>query len=209
MNLDAMTERVHRALGDRARDISVAEIQTYMNAVWQFQIPDIVPGFLREETFTLTLVNGQTVYNLDSEAAFAGRCRNVLNGLYFSNGDFLDYYTDQYLFYTKWPLDDIGTGEPDAVLYYGRELRIEKNPDQNYILYIPSIAYQPALESTGLDNENHALTVIRGAVRDLAGDLGYDEIWQRFGLLFDQSVRRMTAQTTSRLPGAIPRTRDF
>jgi hypothetical protein len=204
-----MIERVHRGLGDRARDIIDSEVQSYLNSVWQFQIPDIVPGFYREETFQLPLVVSQTVYNVDNTAAFGGRCRQVLNGMYYSDGEFLDYYTDQFTFYRKWALDSVGTGRPDAVLNYARELRFEKAPDQVYTLYIPATAYQAALTSVGLSNENYAMVVVRGAIRDLAGDLGYDEIFQRFAVLFDQSVRRMTTHTLSRLPGMIPRTRDF
>jgi hypothetical protein len=58
MLLVDMLERVHRALGDRARDILDDEITKYLNTVWQFQIPDILPGFLREETFFMPLVAG-------------------------------------------------------------------------------------------------------------------------------------------------------
>lgn len=212
MNIATMQARLRRALGDRANDLNVTELNTYMNSVWQFQIPDIIPGFLREETFILPLVNGQTVYNVDTEAAFSGRCRSVGHKMYYSDGDFIQYFEDQYMFYTQFPLNDIGTGRPMHVLHYARELRFERDPGPSapFNLHIPGIAYQPAIpDPAGLPNDNHAFCVIRGATRDIAGDLGYEEIFNRYAALFDQAVRRMASQALSRHPGAQTRTRDF
>lgn len=211
MLLEEMRNRVHRGLGDRAKALPVPDIEAALNAVWQFQLPEIIPGLFREAVFTLTLRDGVDNYIIEDESELA-LVRSLGSDFFYDDGTFLKYYDNPRIFYATYAPDDVSEStKVTGVLYYGKGITFRPVPvvPPVHTIKIPGTSYQNVLTDQGVSNTNLAYIVVRGAVRDLAADLGYDDIMTRFSGLFDSSIRRAMGASHARPPGARQRRADF
>lgn len=211
MLLDEMRERVHRGLGDRAKALPVSDIDAALNAVWQFQMPEIVQSLFREAIFTLTLRDSVDTYIIESESELA-LVRSLGSDFFYEDGTVIRYYDNPKIFYSTYAPDDVSeSSKVTGVLYYGKGLTFRPVPvvPPSHIIKIPGTSYQSALTDQGVSNSNLAFAVVRGAVRDMAADFGYDDIMTRFSGLFDASIRRNMGAAQARPPGTRQRRSDF
>jgi hypothetical protein len=189
-------------MGDRARTLDSTVIATHLNAVWQYELPEEIPGLFREEEVRIALPTQETI-DLDSAtdvgSANAGRIRGVLSGQQLLVDDCpLVYFDSPARFWERYSRTDTTQGRPEAVLYFGRTLTFRPVPEAGHTLAVPAETYQAALATAGIPNTLQALAVIAAAARNLAIELGYEEIAAAQDGVYQRRIRSLRGASLAR-----------
>lgn len=161
MQLAAMRERFLKRTSALASDFGDGEIDTLLNAAYQFTVPLDVGGEFSEQIWELALEAGTATYAQPATIVAidrgppwieqSGRASHYL-GLYSDPFQFDRYATGA------------SPGKPSAMLVYGKEVTVTPTPGEAYTVNVPCRGGPVAeLTDAGIEHTIHAKAVVADA----------------------------------------------
>jgi len=175
LNLESMRQKFVSRSSGLADDEDDSVVNDYLNRWYQYHVPAVVGGDYTRGLWELTCVASQSVYDYESHV-IAPSGKGVFIGSSVTGGSLdsqhrLDVETDYVVWNTSDRIFPEQDGLPDTILIYGRKVYLSPTPDTDYIVSIPGhVGPSAALTSSGLTNENHAMSVVAGAVSEFLAD---------------------------------------
>ncbi len=167
-----------------------ADIDTFLNASYQYAIAAQVPGSITDGEWTIATVSGTAAYtypNTIYEVKGIARTDRGQIDTRFRKGEFdADYSAIA------------SNAKPTAVLFYGRSAQFYPTPNDVYTITVPARLTPAVLDSDGLVNHNHAMAVVCDAVREYAEDKDIDEMVGTQALALDRYLGALKTQSLAR-----------
>ena len=196
MDQTTMRSDFQNRVAGLADDWTDGQIDAYLDAAYQYEIPDQVPGLLTDGDWTASTVASTQDYT------YPATVHNVRPGARIDDRALLSYFNPKIMweFYDR--TDTTSESEPYAALFYGTTMTLYPTPDAAYAVWVPARVYPSAGLTDGLTNETHAEAVLAAAARKFALNHGLDEVAGREGqrLGYQTSLLRRRSLSAPRDP---------
>lgn len=182
MNLEEMRAKFRKNANDLANDLSDSEVLAYLDRAYRFTVPGDVGEDWSETLYELQLITGTVTYEVpdqiigpaEDSAAWIDRYSNLADPPVITNAGlyWVTIETDPSRYQWWFSYQSAAQARPTACLLYGRQIVLNRPPDQNYIMTIPSRgAPATGLTDSGLSNDAHAQAVVYGGVVEYLSDV--------------------------------------
>jgi len=197
MTKDEMRAIFLRSLGFAPGDVDGAEIDIYLQKIWQRDIPNRIGDNASESYFDFDLQVDRSEYSyafIDGTDPPEVLIRSVTGPIVLGS-DKLEVYTNSSHFHDQYPTETDGT--PLAVLVYNRKLRFMPIPQAIETCRVYCHKFNEKMEDIGLPEDTQAFCVIYGAVALRAAEAGMDDIQQRFDGLYRIALAEVASMFAS------------
>lgn len=164
MDIATLRSKFREATSSMATDLPDASLDAYLNRAYRFILPAAIPGPYFDTTWSLTTIAGTASYAYPAWVV-APHGRAWISSSGGSSVVYpLDVRTDPTDFEYLYALPG-QTGQPTAILFYGRVAKLSPTPDAAYVLSIPvrGGAEDDLANGDSIDDEVLAKAVIHAA----------------------------------------------
>lgn len=154
---------------------ATADINALINGAYQYTLPAMLPGQIREGEWELSVTAGTEEY------AFPDYVIAPRPGIHRADDTLVEFWTNPGLFWHRYQRTG-GSGPVDAILFYGRTATVRPVPTASDTIYIPAaMGPTSALSADGdeIADYNHAMCVVALAVIETCEEKELDELRQK------------------------------
>jgi len=172
VQLDEIRQKYSDMLAGNGKT-AASDINALLNGAYQFTLPRMIPGQIREGMWTLETVAGTDTYTYPSHII------SPRPGGRLSDDTLLEFWTSPGLFWNRYQRSSAPQARPYAGLFYGREVVLRPVPNAVYTLHQPAaVGAVDALSSDTdtIDDYDHAMCVATLAALETCEELELVEI---------------------------------